>query len=234
MRKEPLISGEYYHIYNRGVDKRDIFKDEDDYLRFIKSVIYFNSEKPIGSIYENDYKQDTEKTLAKKFEKSNQELESQLGVQLLNERSKPLVEFVCYCLNPNHFHFILKQISDKGISEFMKKVGTGYANYFNNKYTRSGALFQGKFKSIRVGSNDDLLWLAAYVNGNAQIHGLVADASKYPWCSYPEYLGLTQKNICDKDMILGQFKNVVEFKKVIDERLVLIKEKKDIQDYLLD
>ena len=77
-----------------------------------------------------------------------------------------LVEIVAYCLNPNHYHLIVKQISEKGIERFMQKIGTGYTNYFNKRYERSGALFQGKFKSIHIDSNEYLLHLSVYVFEN--------------------------------------------------------------------
>ena len=67
-----------------------------------------------------------------------------------------LVQIICYCLNPNHYHLLLKEIKDGGISEFMKRVGGGYTWYFNNKHKRSGTLFQGRFKSVHIKSNEQL------------------------------------------------------------------------------
>jgi len=82
----------------------------------------------------------------------------------LNKVDK-LVDVVCYCLNSNHYHMILKQKSNDGIKKFMHKLGTSYTMYFNKKLKRSGSLFQGKFKSIHIDSNEYLLYLSAYVNG---------------------------------------------------------------------
>src|SRR3989338_6976755 len=100
MRKTPLVEGEYYHVFNRGVDKRTIFSDESDFQRFLKSMREFNVVKPIGSIYENS------------FRKSKSPKES----------DKPLVEFVAYCLNPNHYHFILCPVVANGIEKFIHKL----------------------------------------------------------------------------------------------------------------
>src|SRR4051812_33091994 len=130
MRKTDLVTGEHYHIYNRGVDKRSIFEDRQDLERFYQSIKEFNSLEPIGSIFENS------------FEKER--------------NTKKLVDIVCYCLNHNHFHFILRQRSENGISEFMKRLG-GYTWYFNNRHKRSGALFQGVFKSSHIDSDEYLL-----------------------------------------------------------------------------
>ena len=151
MRKTNFVNGEFYHIYNRGVDKRNIFSDERDVKRFMQSLDEFNDIEPIGSIYENSSHQALGRPTSKSVKR------------------KKLVNFICYCLNPNHFHFILKQLVDNGISEFMKRLG-GYTKYFNEKEKRSGALFQGSFKSIHVNTNEYLLLLSAYVNLNDKVH----------------------------------------------------------------
>ena len=113
MRKEYLVEGEFYHVYNRGVDKRTIFLDGNDFDRFLQSMKEFNSDDPIGSIYENSFRGS------------------------IRKKQKKLVDFIAYCLNPNHYHFILKQSSEKGIERFMHRLGMGYAKFFNNKYKRS-------------------------------------------------------------------------------------------------
>jgi putative transposase len=103
MRKQPLLTGEYYHIYNRGVDKRDIFSDKEDIKRFIESIKEFNQIEVIGSL-RNLRKDKNTKTVPKALS------------------GEPLVLIIGYCLNPNHFHFILKQSVDGGIAKFMKTV----------------------------------------------------------------------------------------------------------------
>jgi len=123
-----FANGEFYHIFNRGVDKRNIFSEEYDIYRFLKSMELFNSTEPIGSIYEKTF---TDKKFGRPTSKS--------------DKSDKLVEFVCFCLNPNHYHVILEQITEGGISELMKRLGGGYTKYFNEKYKRTGSLFQGRF-----------------------------------------------------------------------------------------
>lgn len=199
MRKEEFADGEFYHIFNRGVDKREIFVDTSDSQRFFQSMSEFNSVTPIGSIYENS------------FSKSNK------NDFIPNPKDK-LVNFTCYCLNPNHYHFLLQQVVDKGIEKFMHKLGLGYAKYFNNKHHRSGALFQGSFKSVHVNSNEYLLHLSAYINLNYKVHNLELGHSVsklgVPKSSFEEYVGsgdINEKNFCDKEIILGQFKNSKEY-----------------------
>jgi len=228
MRKVPFVNGEFYHIYNRGVDKREIFSDRDDLERFFQSMSEFNTVEPIGSIYENS------------FRKVRKEKMSSLGNP--TSKSPKLVNIVCYCLNPNHYHFILEQLTDNGISYFMKRLG-GYAKYFNERYKRSGTLFQGRFKAIHVDSNEYLLHLSAYVNLNNHVHQLGRSTSKLVKSSWGEYIGGASdggsnnanavtgienriQGFCSKDMILGQFKNPLEYKNFAEESLEGIVEKR--------
>lgn len=170
----------------------------------------FNSVEPIGSIYENSFLKE----------------KPQLG-----SSTSKLVNFVAYCLNPNHFHFILEQVSEKGIEKFMQRLGTGYSKYFNNKHKRSGALFQGRFKSIHVDSNEYLLHLSAYVNLNDQQLG--SSTSKLHMSSWNEYTGKGREEIClcKKNIILGQFKSVTEYEKFALSSLEDIKRRKDQEKY---
>jgi putative transposase len=223
MSQPQFTIGEYYHIYNRGVDKRNVFMNEKDFMRFLTCMDEFNVMEPIGSLFKLKRKTSTV---------SGRHRTSQTS-QVSSQRFK-LVEFISYCLNPNHFHFILKQLIKSGISEFMKRLGDGYTKYFNYKYIRSGSLFQGRFKAVHVDSDEYFLWLSAYVNGNAQIHDVIKEAKKYPWCSYPDYLGLRNGNLCDKDIILGQFKNLNEYEKFVEESIPAMKERKDLPRYLME
>ncbi|MCC6323587.1 transposase [Candidatus Nomurabacteria bacterium] len=165
MRKQPLIINEYYHIYNRGVDKRDIFSDKKDIWRFIESIIEFNNTEGVGSLA-NLRKSKTE--------------------------SKPpsresVVSVVAYCLNPNHFHLILKQSVDGGIAKFMQKLQGGYTYYFNVKNSRSGSLFQGTFKSHHIGNENYFNKILGYVNNNYEVHDIPPDKKDLIFASDYEY-----------------------------------------------
>ncbi len=139
-----LVTGESYHVYNRGVDKREIFQSKADYLRFYQSLDVFNSVDPCSNFRD---------ALSQS--------------RLPDER---LVQFSAYALLPNHFHFVLTQLVDGGISEFMKRVQGGYTSYFNERTERSGALFQGTFKRIHIDSDEYLRYLIVYVNENHFVH----------------------------------------------------------------
>jgi len=243
-RKVPFEIGEHYHVYNRGIDKRNIFSTQKDVDRFIQSIIEFNTIEPIGSIYEKlfvpkkNFGGSTSKTTSKK-------VETELAQ---NKRDKnKLVDFIAYCVNPNHYHFIVRQVSEKGIQKFMHRLATGYTMYFNEKENRSGALFQGRFKSIHINSNEYLLHLSAYVNLNNHVHNFGGSTSKIikTRSSWGEYInGESGKssggagNICARDIVLGQFRNKREYKEFALESLETIRQRKEelkgIQEFLLE
>lgn len=163
----------------------------------------FNVLDPIGSLYENSFKL------------------TQLGGRTAKpiESNKKLVNFVCYCINPNHYHFILEQLTDGGISEFMKRLSGGYTWYFDNKHKRSGALFQGRFKSVHIGSNEYLLRVSAYVNLNWRVHQLGGSTAKLVKSSWGEYVEKEKKVLCEKGIILEQFRNRADYKKFAEDSL---------------
>ncbi|MFH1522813.1 MAG: transposase [Patescibacteria group bacterium] len=145
-----------------------------------------------------------------------------------------LIEFISYCLIPNHYHFILKQLIENGIEKFMHKLGTGYTNFFNRKYERTGSLFENTFKSIEVKSDNYLIYLSGYINGNIEIHK-ICKAENWPWSSYKNYLGLRKGTLCTKNIILNDFKNIEDYRSYVN---IIIKESKqrkdDIKKYLLE
>ena len=233
MRKTEFANEEYYHIYNRGVDKREVFMNDKDYVRFLTAMKEFNRKDAIGSLYEKKLKDS--KT-------AREDSGSKSPIGLLEPESsltQKLVEIICYCLNPNHYHFILKQLEERGVERFMHKVGMGYTNYFNAKNKRSGSLFQGPFQSIHVDSNEYLLYLSAYVNANHFIHGYDSGLrSLGPFWSYsslPDYLGKRNGKLCGKEIILGQFDNdFSQYEKYLNDNALYFKEKKEMEKYILE
>lgn len=184
MRRIILSTGEHYHLYNRGVEKRDIFLDGADYHRFL-------------TILDNFRHRDQEKN-----------------------GDEPLVSIVCYCLMPNHFHLIVQQKTDGGISKFIQRVSTGYTMYFNKRYERTGVLFQGKFKAKYIENDQYLLHLARYIHLNP-LEMLTEKKDKdsfvqlrnYEWSSFSAYSGLVNRSTVhlDKSIIMSQFKNDRDF-----------------------
>ena len=166
MIKDPLITGEYYHIYNRGVDKRDLFNDLKDFERFKESIKQFNQVEGIGSL--------------QMHRKSVRALSS-------NPSSEPLVAIVALCINPNHFHFLLKQLVDGGISKFMQKLQGGYTYYFNLKHQRSGSLLQGTYKYKLIRGGNYFRKIFGYTNKNYAVHDIPKNKLCFIFASDKEY-----------------------------------------------
>ena len=219
MRKIKFNNSEFYHVYNRGVDKRMITMCQDDSNRFVQGLIEFNRIAPIGSIYL--------KSFHNKKTPENQ----------LRFREPKLVHIVAYCLNPNHFHLILKQLGEGGIPNFLHKIGTGFTNFFNKKYKRPGSLLEGPYKGIHIDNNNYLLWLSGYVNGNSEIHK-IAKADGYKWSSYGVFLGQRKSEIISgQEVILSQFNQLNKYKEYesfVKEVIKESKKRKDLEKYLLE
>lgn len=187
MQKPQLANNEIYHVYNRGVERRKIFLEEADYLRFIHDIFEFNDSNPAQRFY-MPAAQSSEVRLPK------------IGQR---EPRKLLVEILAFCIMPNHFHLMLRQKVDDGITKFMHKFGTGYANYFNLKYKRSGTLFQGKYKAVHIQKDAHFIYLPFYIHLNPldmaapewrkgeidNISKAVEFLESYRWSSYLDYIG---------------------------------------------
>lgn len=208
-RKTPFVNGEYYHVFNRGVAKMPIFLNVGGYKRFLKTFLYYQIEGPKPKFSRFDPK-----------------------TTQINE-IKQIVEIISYCLMPNHFHFLLRQIKENGITEFVSKLSNSYTKYFNTKNKRVGPLLQGEFKSVYIETNEQLLHLSRYIHLNPLIGNLVKKLEDYTWSSYLEYAE-NQGNICSKDIILEQFKNSKEYKQFVKDQEAYGRELDMIKHQLLD
>jgi len=152
LRPTPLVAGETYHIYNRGAGKARIFSNERDCLRFQILLYLANSSESVRL-----------EDLLRHYKSQGRSLRN---VFVDEETDKPFAEVLAYSLMPNHFHIILKQKSEDGITQLMKKVCTAYSMYYNIKYERSGVLFEGRFKSSHIDTDPYFRWVFAYVHLN--------------------------------------------------------------------
>lgn len=174
-RTIPLVKGEYYHVYNRGVAFQNVFRNKRDYERFLLCLHYYQfSTVPIRLSKFLQIQQAEREVIFKKITASS------------NDK---IVDVVAYCLMPNHFHFLLKQNTEDGISRFLRLTVNSYARYFNTKYKRVGSLFQGMFKVVHVETDEQLLHLSRYIHLNPLVSYLVKeqDFLAYPWSSLQEY-----------------------------------------------
>jgi len=214
-----------YHILNRGVDKRTIFQDEEDHFRFVHDLFEFNDE---NNVYANNYR----------FCQSyNQSLD--IGCPKIEKTKSPrprkcLVKIHAFSMMPNHYHLLISPINEKGVSLFMKKLNMGYSKYFNEKYERVGALFQGKYKSIQITEDRHFLFMPYYIHFNPldlhapewrersikNLNSAIKFLESYRWSSHLDYLG--KKNfpsVTQRDFFLDYFGGESGYKNSVYQEL---------------
>lgn len=179
-------AGSYYHLYNRGVNKRLIFKDAKDYSTFLSFLkIYLSPDLQGESL--------------KVKTPPSRKLKNYLGE----------IELISYCLMPNHFHLFVRQNSDHGIDHFMRSLSTKYVRYFNSHYQRIGPLFQGPYKAVKVTDEYQFTYLTKYIHRNPLSLPTYKDSPRrlqeYKYSSYANYLNLFQQNWISVNDVLSYF-----------------------------
>lgn len=205
-RKIPLVTNQIYHVLNRGVASQPIFLSKKNYQRGVEAFCYYqNRALPLSYSHFLDLSQKRREKL----------------LETLRKKRDFLVEIIAYCLIPNHFHFLLKQLQKDGISLFMSKFSNSYTRYFNTAYKRVGSLFQGKFKAVRIETDEQLIHVSRYIHLNpysSYVVKTLKDLEKYPYSSLPEYLNLTKNEWCQKEAVLEHFKNPTDYKRFVFDR----------------
>jgi len=186
---------EFFHVLNRGVDKREVFIDDRDRVRFLHDLFVFNDQRPVIH-YKRPERKDE------------------------NHTRKLLVHIHAFCLMPNHYHLLLSPLVENGIALFMKKLSMGYTKYFNERYGRSGALWQGKYKRVLIERDSHFLYIPFYIHLNAldlaypewrtgqvkDIHKALEYLNTYRWSSHLDYNGIRNfPSITQRELLLSQF-----------------------------
>lgn len=204
-RKFPLVKNKYYHILNRTIEGISLFPHESYCYRFLLLLRYYKYEHL-------PYRFSTFMALNEKYKKD---------FWVAIKKESVLVNILAYCCMRNHFHLLLLQKTDNGISKFISRVSNSYVKYLNNKLDRKGPLFEGRFKSVLVETEEQLLHLSRYIHLNpysAQIVDNKKDLINYPYSSLREYVSGNGK-ISDTGLILDCFLNRNAYKQfVLDQR----------------
>ncbi len=226
MKREPIVTGEVYHVFNKSIAEYKIFNNDPEFLRMINVICYYQREKP--AIKFSDFirspqaKQDHLKRMnsfpPQRWERGDKE---------------KLVEIVAYCVMPTHLHLTLKQLKENGISIFMGNILNSYAKYFNTKHERKGHLWEGRFKHVLVESDEQLLHLTRYIHLNPTTAYLVDKPEDWLVSSYREYLaGTGNSKICKYDDILDI--EPKDYKEFVEDRISYQRELAKIKHLFLD
>ena len=211
-----FLPHQIYHVLNRGVDKRKIFLDETDHLRFVHNLFEFNDVNSINNnfySFRDDFKSYHDNDIASRYNKKPRKL---------------LVDVLAFVLMPNHYHLLLKPRYENSITNFMKKINIGYAKYFNEKYQRVGTLFQGRYKAIQIIKDSHFIHIPHYIHLNPldlkfpewrerkiKSHKEALRYIKnYRWSSFLDYIGIKNfPSVTQRNYLLDFFGNSSEVEK---------------------
>jgi len=211
-RKDILVNNEYYHIFSRSIGGYVIFNNKFEFERMsdLINILRHKSFNYQFSQFKRLSKDDQADTL-KKFDSENE----------------LFVDIVAYCLMPTHFHLILRQVSDHGITKYIAKLLNSYSKFFNIIHKRSGPLWAGRFKNIRIVSDEQLLHLTRYIHLNPCSANLAKNAEDWKYSSYNEYLLKFDSSFCNFKPVIDLspecYKNFINDRKDYQQQISLIK-----------
>lgn len=216
----PLVTKQIYHVFNRGINRCPTFTSKKEYLRALNSIKYYQNVNPPISL---------SKYLNRGTEKKGEIF------QLITKKEK-LITLFCFCLMPNHFHLLLKQEKDRGISKFMSNFQNSYTRYFNIKNNRDGSLFLDQFKAVRIETDEQLIYVSRYIHLNPHTNFVVNsinDLENYPWSSLSAYIK-NDAALVNKEQIMSNFKNGDDYRKFVTDQADYQRRLKEIRHLLFD
>ncbi|MEA3328723.1 MAG: transposase [Candidatus Omnitrophota bacterium] len=214
--KVPLVKGEIYHIFSRSIAEFEIFKSDSEYKR-MRNLFKYYKLRPLL-----------------RFSAFNEVQNKKEFFQKHLVKKESLTEIIAYCIMPTHFHLILKQLKEKGISSVMNNILNSYTRYFNIKTKRKGPLWESRFQRVLVETDEQLLHLTRYIHLNPVTAYLVNKPQDWKFSSYKEYLGKVndEERICNYSNILEI--NPQRYKKFVDSHIDYQRELAKIKDLVLD
>jgi len=207
MKREKQAQGEYYHICGRGNKKQILFRDNRDYLRFLFNILHFQSDKSFYNI----------SRYVDRYEDFDDFRVSEGIIDDVLENKK--IELVAFCLMPNHYHLIVKNLIDDGVSKYMQRALIGFANYFNAKYDVSGHVFDGSYNLIHISSDEQLQYLFSYVHKNPiELPKWRDNYWEYSWSSCKDFGDANRwGGLLNDEIITDQFSDFSAYKKFLQE-----------------
>lgn len=198
----PIAPGEYYHICNRGIGRQAIFHESRDYQRFLFLILYFQSRESFPNLSRtvDDFVQHPMLNIAK---------------DVIEKRD---VELVAFCIMPNHFHLLVKEIKDKSLASYVQRICNSYGKYHNIKYGKSGHVFQGAYRSVHMESDEQLKYASAYIHKNPrEIVRWKSQYMEYPYSSLQDVVGDNRwGELIVPEILLGDMQSRLDYKKFVE------------------
>jgi len=220
VRKIRFLNQQIYHVFNRGVERRNIFLSSRDRERLVQLLEYYRFAN-IPKSYSHFLNLSIP--------------ERALYYDALHKHSL-IIDILAYCLMPNHFHLLVRQQRNHGVQEALSNISNGYAKYFNIKRTRVGPLFQGPFQAVRVETEEQLLHVSRYIHLNPVVSGVVdtKELFAYPWSSLPVYVGGQSHEWVEDKIVLSYFKNRAAYRVFVEDQIAFGKELEKIKHLVLE
>ena len=197
MRTDPIIKNSYYHIYNRGNQTQQLFFDQSDYIRFLFGILFCQSDISLSH---------PSRQVGYFLKKKSFQVDADTIDAILNNRR---VELINFCVMPNHFHLLVRNVTETGIPTYLHKVSNAYAKYFNTKYDRSGHVFQGTYKANSLMNENDVMRLSAYIHNNPK--ELNYKLEEYAWSSLIDFKQNRWGNLLERGIVRERFKSFKDY-----------------------
>jgi putative transposase len=221
IRTTPLVSGQLYHVFNRSIERKPIFVSQRECQRALKTLDFYRFKKPPLKLSQ--------------FLKLNDEEKEKMMIRLRTSNPE-IISLISFVLMPNHFHFLIQQNIEEGISKFVKNFTDSFTRYSNTKNERLGTLFQGQFKAILIETDAQLLHLSRYIHLNPLTSCIVKNFDQlinYPWSSLGQYLK-EEEGICRTDTVLGHFSSREKYYQFIFDQADYQRTLENIKHLLLE
>jgi len=218
-RRVPLVNEEFYHVYNRGVAKQPTFLNHYDYKQALLALSYYKFvNTPIR--------------LSRLKELPREQRDHILEKLQITQKH---IEIVSFVFMPNHFHFLVKQTAENGISLFLSKFTNSYTRYLNTKTNRVGPIFQGIFKSVHVETDEQLIHLSRYIHLNPVVSFFIKETEliSYPWSSFPDYIKRESSLVYMKP-VFEHFSSSDDYKSFVLDKVDYAKRLEEIKHLTLE
>lgn len=215
MQKKKFVEGQIYHAFNKSIANFGIFKDLNNAEKFIKTLSYYNNKF-------------IEMSLSKYLERHKDDID----LNLLLPKKYSYVKFISYCMMPDHYHLLVKVLTDSYLSKYISDVENSFTRYFNIKFERKGPLWQSRFKSVRIKTNEQLLHVSRYIHLNPTTSYLVENPGDWQFSSYREII--SNNSLLKNTLTEISISNALNYKKFVNDQIDYQRKLKVIKKLILE